>query len=117
MAFLLVIGAAIASVFNTAVDQTRILPLASNPALSTFSLMSLAFVLALCSTSDAFIAASLVTFPFVAKLAFLVFGAMFDIKLYFLYGLVYKRRFVVGLLIGLFVVVSLVCIRLSVLNL
>ena len=117
VAFLLVIGAAIASVFNTAVDQTRILPLASSPALSTVSLMSLAFVLALCSTSDAFIAASLVTFPFVAKLAFLVFGAMFDIKLYFLYGLVYKRRFVVGLLVGLFVVVGLICIRLSVLNL
>ena len=117
VAFLLVIGAAIASVFNTAVDQTRILPLAASPALSTVSLMCLAFVLALCSTSDAFIAASLVTFPFVAKLAFLVFGAMFDIKLYFLYGLVYKRRFVVGLLIGLFVVVGLICVRLSVLNL
>ena len=117
VAFLLVIGAAIASVFNTAVDQTRILPLATSPLLSTVSLMSLAFVLALCSTSDAFIAASLVTFPFVAKLAFLVFGAMFDIKLYFLYGLVYKRRFVIGLLIGLFVVVGLICTRLAVLNL
>jgi len=117
VAFLLVIGAALASLFNTAVDQTRILPLATSPALSIVSLMALAFVLALCSTSDAFIAASLVSFPFVAKLAFLVFGAMFDIKLYFLYGLVYKRRFVVGLLIGLFAGVALICMRLSQLNL
>ena len=117
VAFLLVIGAALASVFNTAVDQTRILPLASSPFLSTVSLMTLAFFLALCSTSDAFIAASLVSFPFVAKLAFLVFGAMFDIKLYFLYGLIYKRRFVIGLLIGLFVGIGLICLRLSELNL
>ena len=79
--------------------------------------MTLAFFLALCSTSDAFIAASLVSFPFVAKLAFLVFGAMFDIKLYFLYGLIYKRRFVIGLLIGLFVGIGLICLRLSELNL
>jgi len=117
VAFLLVIGAALASLFNTAVDQTRILPLASSPMLSTMSLMVLAFFLALCSTSDAFIAASLVSFPFVAKLAFLVFGAMFDLKLYFLYGLIYKRRFVIGLLIGLFVGISLICLRLSVMNL
>jgi len=117
VAFLLVIGAALAGLFNTAVDQTRILPLASSPLLSTVSLMSLAFVLALCSTSDAFIAASLVSFPFVAKLAFLVFGAMFDIKLYFLYGLVYRRRFVIALLVGLFIGIGLICVRLSVLNL
>lgn len=117
VAYLLVIGAAFASVFNTAVDQTRILPLASSPALSTVSMMILAFILALCSTTDAFIAASLVTFPFVAKLAFLVFGAMFDIKLFFLYGSVFRRRFVFGLLIGLFLTVGLICIRLSVLNL
>jgi len=117
VAFLLVIGAATASVFNTAVKQAVILPLATNPALSTCMMMVLAFMLALCSTSDAFIAASFVAFPFVSKLAFLVFGAMFDIKLYFLYGLVFKRRYVIALLIGLFVVIGIICVRMSVLNL
>jgi len=117
VAFLLVIGAAIASVFNTAINQALILPLATSPVLSVVSMMVLAFMLALCSTSDAFIAASFVSFPFTAKLAFLVFDAMFNIKLYFLYGLLFKRRFVICLLIGLFVVIGLICIRMSVLNL
>lgn len=117
VALFLVVGAALASVFNTAINQSIILPLATNPALSTIAMMMLAFVLALCSTSDAFIAASFVTFPFVSKLAFLVFGAMFDIKLFFLYGLVFRRKFVIGLLVGLFVAVALICGRLAVLDL
>jgi uncharacterized membrane protein YraQ (UPF0718 family) len=80
-------------------------------------MMILRFLLALCSTSDAFIAASFVSFPFVAKLAFLVFGPMFDIKLFFLYGLVFKRWFVVAMGIGLFIAVAVLCLRLTVLNL
>ncbi len=117
VAFFLVIGAALSSVFNTAVNQEVILPLATSPALSTLAMMAMAFGLALCSTSDAFVAASFVSFPFVSKLAFLVFGAMFDIKLLFLYGLVFRRWFVMCLLVGLFVTVALICMRLSVLNL
>lgn len=117
VAFFLVIGAALSSVFNTAVNQAVILPLATSPALSTLAMMAMAFGLALCSTSDAFIAASFVSFPFVSKLAFLVFGAMFDIKLLFLYGLVFRRWFVICLLFGLFVTVALICMRLSILNL
>ena len=117
VAFFLVIGAALSSVFNTAVNQAVILPLATSPALSTLAMMAMAFGLALCSTSDAFVAASFVSFPFVSKLAFLVFGAMFDIKLLFLYGLVFRRWFVVCLLVGLFVTVALISMRLSILNL
>ena len=117
VAFFLVIGAAIASMFNTAINQSIIFPLATSTVLSTLTMMVLAFGLAICSTSDAFIAASFVSFPFAAKLAFLVFGAMFDIKLFFLYGLVFRRWFVLCLLVGLFVTIALICIRLSVLNL
>jgi uncharacterized membrane protein YraQ (UPF0718 family) len=117
VAFFLIAGAAIAAVFNTAVNQSIILPLATHAVWSTAAMMLLAFGLALCSTSDAFIAASFVAFPAVSKLAFLVFGAMFDIKLFFLYGLVFRRRFVWGLLVGLFGSIALICIRLSVLNL
>ncbi|OAI42781.1 hypothetical protein AYO41_03610, partial [Verrucomicrobia bacterium SCGC AG-212-E04] len=69
VAIYVVIGAALTAVFNTSVPRETILPLAQNPWLSTAAMMGLAFSLALCSTSDAFIAATFTTFPFGAKLA------------------------------------------------
>jgi uncharacterized protein len=108
-AFYFTIGAAIAATFNTAVDQQLILPLASHPTLSIMAMMVLSGILTLCSTSDAFIAATFVTFPMVARLAFLVFGPMFDLKLFFLYSVIFKKRFVIALGIGLFLVVGLLC--------
>lgn len=113
VALFFVIGAAIAATFNTAVDQTVIQPLAGNSPLAILTLMGLAGAMALCSSTDAFIAASFITFPFTAKLAFLVFGPVFDVKLFFLYGLVYRRKFIVSLAIGLFVTIALICMRLS----
>lgn len=111
VAFFLVIGAAIAAVFNTSVNQRIIQPMAASAPLSILAMIGLAFALAICSTSDSFIAASFVSFPFAAKLAFLVFGAMFDVKLLFLYQLVFRRRFVIGLGIGLLAAVTLLCLR------
>ena len=113
VAVFVVIGAALASVFNTAVDQRIILPLATNPWAAIPALMALAFVVAVCSTSDAFIAATFTAFPFTARLAFLVFGPVFDLKLIFLYSLVFRRRFVLGLGVGLFVLIALICLKLS----
>ena len=106
------VGAAVAATFNTAVDQQIILPLALEPTLSTVSMMAIALVLTLCSTSDAFIAATFVSFPIFARMAFMVFGPMFDLKLFFLYSVLFKKRFVIGLGIGLFVLIGLICSRL-----
>jgi len=111
--FYLVIGAAIASVFNTAVHRDAILPLAQNSALATGSMMLLALLLSLCSTSDAFIAASFVTFPFAAKLAFMVFGPMMDVKLLFMYGLVFRKRFTMAFAVGLFLLIGMLCLGLG----
>jgi hypothetical protein len=112
-----ILGVAVASLFGTAVNREILLPLSTNNWIAVPSMMGLAAILALCSSSDAFIAASLVTFPAVAKLAFLIFGPMMDLKLFFIYNAVFTRRFVVGLAIGLFVLVGLLCLRLSVLGL
>lgn len=111
--FFLIIGAALTSVFNTAVNQEVILPFASSLPASIAVLMGLAGILALCSTTDAFIAASFATFPFAAKLGFLLFGPMFDLKLFWLYGIIFKRRGVVLLGLGLFFVIWLICWRLG----
>jgi uncharacterized protein len=105
------IGAAVAATFNTAVDQQIILPLSLQPTLSTFAMMAIATVLTLCSTSDAFIAATFVSFPIFARMAFMVFGPMFDLKLFFLYSVLFKKRFVIGLGIGLFLFIGILCSR------
>jgi uncharacterized protein len=105
------IGAAVAATFNTAVDQQIILPLSLQPTLSTLSMMAIASILTLCSTSDAFIAATFVSFPMFARMAFMVFGPMFDLKLFFLYSVLFKKRFVIGLGIGLFLFIGVICSR------
>lgn len=112
-----VLGVTISALFSTSVNQELIMPLALNDWVATFSLMGFAAILSLCSTSDAFIAATLIAFPAVAKLAFLVFGPMFDLKLLFIYSAVFRKRFVVGLGVGLFVLIGLICVRLKVLGL
>jgi uncharacterized membrane protein YraQ (UPF0718 family) len=112
-----VLGAAAAALFGTAVNQEIILPLSKNLPLSVASLMTLASVLSVCSTTDAFIAATLTAFPMAAKLAFLVFGPMLDFKLLFLYGAAFSKRFILLLALGLFVMIGLICWRIGSLNL
>lgn len=109
----LIIGAALTSLFNTAINQGIIMPLASNTAFATGSMMLLAMVLSLCSTSDAFIAANFIAFPIVSKLAFMVLGPMMDLKLLFMYGLVFRKRFTIGLAAALFVGIGAICILLG----
>ena len=110
-----VIGVLITSVFNTRLvvlpqAQGAIGMLSGNDALAIPGLMTLAFVLSLCSTTDAFIAASLAGFSWVARLAFLVFGPMADLKLIFLYSSVFKKAFVARLILGLLLLVALLSV-------
>ncbi len=111
-----IFGVAVSSLFSTAVNQELIMPLALNDWIATGSMMGLAAVLSLCSTSDAFIAATFIAFPTVAKLAFLTFGPMFDLKLLFIYSAVFRKRFVIGLAVGLFILIGLICMRLRILG-
>ena len=112
-----ILGAAAAAFFGTAINQEVILPLASSLPRSSASLMGLASVLSVCSTTDAFIAATLTAFPMAAKLAFLVFGPMLDFKLLFLYGAAFSKRFILLLSTGLFLVIGLLCWRIGSLHL
>jgi uncharacterized membrane protein YraQ (UPF0718 family) len=99
-------------VFNTAINREVLLPLASNHLFATISMMVLALLLSLCSTSDAFIAANFLAFPVTAKLAFMVFGPMMDMKLLFMYGLVFKKRFTLSCAVALFVFIGLLSLSL-----
>lgn len=106
------VGVAITALFNTGIapgakwlDQV-----ASQPLGAPAALMALAYVLSLCSTSDAFIAATLDRFTYGAKLAFLVFGPMMDVKLTFLYQTVMRRRFILLMAAGIFLVTGAISV-------
>ncbi len=89
----LVLGAAVAAALQTFVPQTVIGSVAGAPVVSLLAMMGLAFLLSLCSESDAFVAASFVQFGVGAQLAFLVFGPMVDTKLGFLYSATFSKGF------------------------
>jgi uncharacterized protein len=78
----LVVGCAVAGFIQVAVSRDLLLTLGQNPVWSVLALMGLAFVIAICSTVDAFFVLSLGSmFSPGAVVAFLVFGPMIDIKM------------------------------------
>ena len=81
----LVIGAIAAGVMKTFIPQSVLGSVAETPILNVGALMGLGALLSLCSSSDAFVAASFVQFGAAPQLAFLVFPSMVDTKLGFLY--------------------------------
>ena len=111
-----VLGAAVATLFNTSVNQQVIMPLADDRALAVGSMMALAALLSLCSTSDAFVAATFTAFPSAAKLAFMSFGPVVDLKLVFIYGLVFRKRFIGFLVAALILLIFAACTLLPIPN-
>jgi uncharacterized protein len=93
MARFLIVGAALAAAIQTFVPQSVVDRVSDLPVLSLLAMMVLAFVMSLCSESDAFVAASFTAFGPASQLAFLVFGPMVDLKLAALYMGTYERGF------------------------
>jgi uncharacterized membrane protein YraQ (UPF0718 family) len=89
----LIVGAAIAAAVQTFLPQSVLGAVAGMPVVDLLVMMGLAFILSLCSESDAFFAASFVQFGPAAQLAFLVFGPMMDMKLASLYVGTYNKGF------------------------
>lgn len=94
----LVIGAMLAAAINTFVPRTIIDTVAGQAVLGVLTLAAFAFLVALCSESDAFVAASFTAFSPTAKLAFLVVGPAMDVKLASMeagaFGVPFARQFV-----------------------
>jgi uncharacterized protein len=77
----LVIGASVAAATQVLIPRSSITGMGAGVVLSILAMMSLAFVLSICSTVDAFFALSYSNiFPTPALLAFLVFGPMVSMK-------------------------------------
>ena len=104
----LVIGAFVAGVLRTVVDQQQIMAYGERGMTSTLAMMGLAFVLNLCSEADAFIAASFRgVVGFTGQLAFLVLGPMLDMKLVMMYLGLFRKRTIVALVVLIAVAVFL----------
>ena len=91
----LVIGAAAAATFKTIVPAHIMESIGSSLLLSVLLMAGLAFILALCSEADAFVAAAFSTIPVVGKLVFLTVGPAVDVKLFAMQAGVFGRRFAV----------------------
>lgn len=84
---------------------------------SVFFMMLLAFLLSLCSSSDAVVARSLSgTSNFFPTLGFLVYGPMMDIKNVIMLHSYFKREFIIRLTITISVICYVVVVLLSTIN-
>lgn len=91
----LILGALIASVIQSFSSTLFTAGTGGGLALSILVLMAMAFLLSLCSSSDAVVARGLSSaFPSGAIMAFLVFGPMFDIKNVLMFSAGFKWRFI-----------------------
>jgi uncharacterized protein len=92
----LMLGALIAAFTNICVDRKEMERLSTAfPALTILAMMGLVIVMCLCSEADAFVAASFTTMHPAAKVAFIVLGPMFDLKLLFMFTRVFRRRLII----------------------
>jgi uncharacterized membrane protein YraQ (UPF0718 family) len=81
-------------------SQDEIQTLSSGyPALTILGMMGMAVAMCLCSEADAFVAASFTTLHPSAKIAFLVLGPMFDLKLLLMFTRVFRRRLIATIVV------------------
>lgn len=94
----LLIGCILTAGIQSFVAHERLADIGGGPVSSYLFMMGFAFLLSLCSTSDAFVASSfLQTFSGGSLLAFLVFGPMLDFKNLLMLLSVFRTKFVLYL--------------------
>jgi uncharacterized membrane protein YraQ (UPF0718 family) len=89
----LVIGALIVGGVQGLLGRNLFVSVASQPAVAIPAMMTLAFVLGLCSEADAFVAASFQGLvPLSGQIAFLLLGPVLNIRLVLMYGRLFRKR-------------------------
>ncbi|MHB8075999.1 permease [Desulfosporosinus fructosivorans] len=105
----LLIGAFVSSVFQTMITKAFSIQSSADFAVSLLVMMGMAFLLSLCSSSDAVVARSFASkFPLESTMGFLVFGPMMDIKNILMLSSGFSKGFVGRLLVVTFTVCFLV---------
>ncbi|MEW9700646.1 permease [Paenibacillus sp. SI8] len=94
----LMLGALLTALIQTFVAKDSLTAIGQGPFVSHLFMMGFAYLLSLCSTTDAFVASSFTTtFSSGSLLAFLVFGPMIDVKSTLMLLSIFKARFVLSL--------------------
>ena len=94
----LLMGALLSTFVQTFIPYSSIAVIGQDPITSVFAMLGFAFGLSVCSTSDAFIAASFVnTFTLGAVFSFMVLGPMLDVKNVAMFFHVFSLRFILTL--------------------
>nr|WP_145402006.1 permease [Paenibacillus xylanexedens] len=102
----LVIGALITACIQTFVSRSDLIALGNGPVASYVFMMGFAYVLSLCSTSDAFVASAFShTFALGPLISFLVLGPMLDFKSTLMLLSTFRTRFVIGLSVAIVILV------------
>ncbi len=96
----LIIGSVLAATMQTLISQDVLIALGKGPIISVIVMQTIAFVLSVCSTVDAFLALSFVgTFTTGSIITFLTFGPMVDIKSTLMFMGVFQKRTVLYLVL------------------
>ena len=99
----LIVGAFLSSIFQTMVPKDILASLGGDYIAALLIMMLSAFVLSVCSTSDAFIARTFVSqFPMGAVMGFMILGPMLDIKNLLMLMGSFRKRFVAKLVLVVF---------------
>lgn len=94
----LVLGAFLTACIQSFIPREELLALGNGPTASYLFMMGFAFILSLCSTSDAFVASAFThTFTVGPLVSFLVLGPMLDFKSLLMLSTTFKTKFVIGL--------------------
>jgi uncharacterized membrane protein YraQ (UPF0718 family) len=100
MLSIIAVGAAIAAISQTIIPRATLIELGSNPLTAILVMMILAFIISICSTTDAFFALAYShIFQAPAIVAFLVFGPMIDLKILLLLKNILKTKAIIYLTI------------------
>ena len=105
----LIIGALAAAAIKVALPPATFALLERNTLAAVGGMMGLAVALSVCSEADAFVAASFVTLPAAAHLAFITLGPMVDLKLIGLQAATFRGGVVARLVLVPTILVFLAC--------
>jgi uncharacterized membrane protein YraQ (UPF0718 family) len=110
----LIIGSMIAAAMQTFIPQSTLLEIGKGPVLSVVVMISLAILLSICSTVDAFVALGFAgTFSTGSILAFLSFGPMVDIKSIILFLRILRPKPVIYLVVIPLLIIFLITVSMN----
>lgn len=96
----LIFGAAISALFQVTISRNSIETIGLNNVFSIITMMTLAFLLSICSEADAFIAKTFLTqFTRGSIISFLILGPMLDIKNTFMLMGNFKKKYVLKIIV------------------